>query len=385
MESKENIEIHEGLSGIYIDISSICKVDGINGKLYYRGYPIQVLAERSSFEEVCYLLLYGRLPKKQELDDFSEKLKKERSITDQTKQIITSLGRKAQALDVLRTVMSSISAYDETPYSSEESKNIEKAIRIISKTATMAAAIGRVKKGEQILEPDQSLGHAENFLFMLTGKKPDKDAAKLIDVMFILHAEHSSNASTFATLVTCSTLADIYAGVTAGVAALKGPLHGGADEAALKMMIEIGQPENTEKYIEDALAGKKKIMGFGHRVYKTYDPRARILKSYLDIVKNKSTEDIKRLIDISLRAEKMMIEKLGQSHGIWPNVDFFSGPLYMYLGIEPEMFDTVFASSRTVGWCSHVIEYWKNNKLFRPLEEYQGPLDVEYVGIEERN
>jgi citrate synthase len=219
---------------------------------------------------------------------------------------------------------------------------------------------------------------------MVKGKRPDKDDARLMDIMFILHAEHSSNASTFASLVACSTLADIYAAVTAGVSALKGPLHGGADEAAVKMMREIGDPENTESYIEKALSGKEKIMGFGHRVYKVYDPRAKILKAYLEKFRSGPDTNINKLIEIALRAEKMMIDKLGQSHGIWPNVDFFSGPLYMHMGIRPEIFDTIFTSSRTVGWCAHVIEYWKNNKLFRPLEVYDGQIDLVYKNIDQR-
>lgn len=380
----EGIEIKEGLQGVYITKSSICKVDGQEGKLYYRGYKIEDLANYSSYEEVCYLLLYGKLPNSKELSDFIAKMKEERTIPENTKDIIRKFSKESQALDALRTAMSSLSADDSKPYSDNENENIEKAIKIIAKTATISAAIGRIKEGKEMIEPDNSLNHSANFLYMLTGNKPDKDSEKLMDVMFILHAEHSSNASTFATLVACSTLADIYAGVTAGVAALKGPLHGGADEAAVKMMKEIGNPENTENYIEEALAGKKKIMGFGHRVYKTYDPRAKILKSYLDKIKGNSDSEINKLIEISLRAEKMMIDKLGKSHGIWPNVDFFSGPLYMHLEIKPEMFDTVFASSRTVGWCSHVIEYWRDNKLFRPLEEYVGKIDLEYLPIEKR-
>ena len=380
----EEIEIKEGLQGVYITKSSICKVDGQEGKLYYRGYKIEDLANYSSYEEVCYLLLYSKLPNSKELSDFIAKMKEERAIPENTKDIIRKFSKESQALDALRTAMSSLSADDSKPYSDNENENIEKAIKIIAKTATISAAIGRIKEGKEMIEPDNSLNHSANFLYMLTGNKPDKDSEKLMDVMFILHAEHSSNASTFATLVACSTLADIYAGVTAGVAALKGPLHGGADEAAVKMMKEIGNPDNTENYIEEALAGKKKIMGFGHRVYKTYDPRAKILKSYLDTIKGNSNEEINNLIEISLRAEKMMIDKLGKSHGIWPNVDFFSGPLYMHLEIKPEMFDTVFASSRTVGWCSHVIEYWRDNKLFRPLEEYVGKIDLEYLPIEKR-
>ena len=377
-------EIKPGLEGVYIGKSSICKVDGTLGKLYYRGYSIETLAEKSSYEETCYLILYGKLPNRQQLDEFSNKLKDNRNLSKDTLKIIKRFGKNAQVLDVLRTAMSSLSAEDPEPYSSDENKNLEKTIRIIAKTATISAAISRAKEGKRIIKPDKSLGHAENFLYMVKGKRPDKDDARLMDIMFILHAEHSSNASTFASLVACSTLADIYAAVTAGVSALKGPLHGGADEAAVKMMREIGDPENTESYIEKALSGKEKIMGFGHRVYKVYDPRAKILKAYLEKFRSSPDTNINKLIEIALRAEKMMIDKLGQSHGIWPNVDFFSGPLYMHMGIRPEIFDTIFASSRTVGWCAHVIEYWKNNKLFRPLEVYDGQIDLVYKNIDQR-
>ncbi len=376
--------IHSGLEGVYIEKSSICKVDGEKGKLYYRGYCIEDLAEKSTYEEVCYLILYNKLPKKKELEEFSEKLKRERTLSKEVLEIIKNMAAKAHVLDTLRTAMSAISADDPEPYSADESVNIEKAIRIIAKTATISAAIGRTKKGKEIIQPDNSLDHSENFLYMLTGNKPDREKTKLIDVMFILHAEHSSNASTFGALVACSTLADIYSAVVAGEATLKGPLHGGADEAAVRMMESIGDPANTEKYIDEALAGKKKIMGFGHRVYKAYDPRAKILKRYLDEIDGNDEEDINKLVRIALTAEKIMIERLGKSHGIWPNVDFFAGPLYMHMGIKPEMFDTVFSSSRTVGWCAHVIEYWKDNKLFRPLEEYTGKTDLEYIPIEQR-
>jgi citrate synthase len=202
--------------------------------------------------------------------------------------------------------------------------------------------------------------------------------------MFIIHAEHSSNASTFGTMVAGSTLADIYAAITAGIAVLKGPLHGGADEAALKMMKQIGDPGNTESYIEGALAGKQKVMGFGHRVYKAYDPRAKIIKEYLISLQSGASTELKNYTEIALRAEKMMVEKLGQSHGIWPNVDFFAGPVYIAAGIPIDIFTPIFAASRSAGWCAHMIEYWQNNRLFRPLEKYTGQIDLQYEPIAKR-
>jgi len=232
--------------------------------------------------------------------------------------------------------------------------------------------------------PDKSMGVAQNMLYMLKGKKPDEKEAKMLDVMMLLHAEHSSNASTFCTIVAGSTLADIYSAVTAGICALKGPLHGGADEKALDMMKAIGDPNNTEKYIEDALAGKKRVMGFGHRVYKAYDPRAKVIKAYLEEIQNGSTMEVQTLTAIALRAEKMMVEKLGQTKGIWPNVDFFSGPVYTYIGIPKSLFTPLFAASRSPGWCAHMLEYWQDNRLIRPLDYYNGQVDLQYTPIEQR-
>ncbi len=383
METKP--EIHYGLEGVYIAESGISKVDGTLGRLYYRGYSIDTLAQNSSFEEVCYLLLYGKLPTEDQLNDLDKKLKKERAISEDTKGLIEGFADKLSPLDLLRTAVSAAAEDDSKPYSDNEAENVEKAIRIIAKMPTVSAAIWRLRNKKDPIEPDSNLGHSENFLYMLSGEKPNAEKAKFMDVMFIIHAEHSSNASTFATLVACSTLADIYSAVTAGVSTLKGPLHGGADEAAIKMMRDIGDPKNTESYINEALAGKKRIMGFGHRVYKTYDPRARILKAYLERAKDSADEDVRKLIEISLIAEKLMIERLGESHGIWPNVDFFAGPLYLWAGVQTEVFDIIFASSRSLGWCTHIIEYWRNNKLFRPLEVYTGELDLEYVPIERRS
>ncbi len=377
-------KISSGLEGIYIQESKICKVDGINGRLYYRGYSIETLNDNSDYEEVCYLLLYGRLPKKDEFEKFKSDLRNERTVSTEVMYLARSLSKKMHPTDVLKTAVSALASEDEELADNSPEANARKAVRLISKIATLAAAIERARNGKEPVAPDPSLSHTDNFMYMLTGSKPSSGQSKLINTMFVLHAEHSSNASTFTTLVAGSTLADIYSSVTAGMAALKGPLHGGADEAALKMMMNIGDPGNTEQYIEDALAGKQKIMGFGHRVYKTYDPRARILRSYLEELRNDKDPETRRLIEIAIRAEKLMIDKLGNSKGIWPNVDFFSGPLYVWAGIPPELFTSIFAASRMVGWCAHLLEYWTNNRIFRPLEFYTGELDLKYVDIDKR-
>ncbi len=380
----EKPAINHGLDGIYFAESKIAMIDGHGGRLYYRGYPIEVLAQNSSYEEVCYLILYGRLPSKSELEVFTSQLKGFRDIPDAVLGMVREMAAKSDPMDTLRTALSALPAYDKDAYDSSYDANMRKSIRLVSVVASLTAAIGRFRNGAEYAMPDKSLDHAENFLYMLKGEKPSEKEAKIIDIMMILHAEHGSNASTFTTIAAGSTLSDMYAAVTAGVSALKGPLHGGADEAALRMLYAIGDPENTERYIEEALAGKQRIMGFGHRIYKTYDPRAKIIKAYLEDLQKNSSEEIKRLTAIELRAEKIMVERLGKEKGIWPNVDFFSGPVYASVGIPLELFTPLFATSRMVGWCAHMIEYWQNNRLIRPLDYYTGELDLKYVPLGQR-
>jgi citrate synthase len=377
--------INYGLEGIYVDESAISKVDGQNGKLWYRGYSIEDLAEKSNFEEVSYLLIYGKLPTKTEYEEFVTKLKERMDLPEEVKKVIKAMAPVAHPMDVMRTATSMLVMFDKDPSNKDLDATVDKVITLIAKLPTIAAATGRFREKKSFIPPDNSLGLSENFLYMLTGKRPNKFESKLIDLMFILHAEHSTNASTFSVLVTASTLADVYAATTTGIGTLKGPLHGGADESALNMINAIGNPDNTEKYIEEALEGKQRIMGFGHRVYKAYDPRAKLVRSYLEESLTKEPSDeVKKLLQIALRAEKLMIDKLGNAKGIWPNIDFFAGPLYRVLGIDSKLFTPIFVASRMSGWGSHIVEYWHNNKLVRPLEYYTGPLDVPYKPIEQR-
>ena len=377
-------EISKGLEGIYIGESSICKVDGKAGRLYYRGYPIEEIAEHSSFEETAYLVLYGKLPTSAELGAFDTALKESRALPKRVIEIIKGMSGRADTMDILRTAFSAMSAEDSEVADQSEAANMRKSARIISATASIAATIGRVAEGKRYVKPNASLSHAANMLYMLKSKKPSKRDAKLLDIMMMLHVEHSTNASTFSTLVTGATLSDIYSAVTSGIATLKGPLHGGADRASLRMMYAIGTPEKTESYISSALEGKQRIMGFGHRVYKTYDPRARVMRKYLEELSMNGTDEVKNLISIAFRAEKMMIERLGDAKGIWPNVDFFSGPIYVQIGVPLDLFTPIFAASRVPGWCAHMIEYWRDNRLLRPLEYYDGKIGLKYVPIEER-
>ncbi|MDE1860605.1 MAG: citrate synthase/methylcitrate synthase [Candidatus Micrarchaeota archaeon] len=377
--------INLGLEGIYFTKSEVCKLDGINGRLYYRGYPIETLSKNSNFEEVCYLLLYGKLPNEEEFNIFASALKSESELPEQVISIIKDMSNKAHPMDTLRTAVSALSAYDNDVPDSSIDANMRKSVRLIAKTCSIVATIGRFRNGESYIRSKPNLSFAGNFLYMLNGSRQSQQNEKILDIMLMLHAEHSSNASTFSTLVAGATLSDIHAAVTSGIATLKGPLHGGADEAALAMMRAIGRPDNTEEYIESALEGKKRIMGFGHRVYKTYDPRARIIKVYLESMQDSSSEEVRNLTSIALRAEKLMVDKLGKTKGIWPNVDFFSGPVYTALGIPGYLFTPLFAVSRMPGWCAHMIEYWKSNRLIRPLEYYSGPIDLEYIPMENRS
>ena len=383
--TETNVVVSKGLEGIFISDTTLCKIDGAKGKLWYRGYPIEVLAEKSNYEEVAYLLLYGKMPTKQELETFSGKLKSERQVSGEIKKIIRTFSGKAHPNDVLRTCVSALSTYDEDMTDRSKIANLQRAIKLIAKMPTIVAMIGRQNRGQELIEPRDDLNHTSNFLYMLNGKVPDRDSAKLIELMFILHAEHGSNASTFSTLVTGSTLADVYSAVVSGISTLRGPLHGGADEAALNMMKAIGEPDNTESYIEDALEGKQKIMGFGHRVYKAYDPRAKVVYNYLkSFMKSTSDQQVEKLLEIAIRAEKLMEEKLSKTKGIWPNIDFFAGPLYTAMEIPSDLFTPIFASSRMAGWTAHLFEYWENNRIFRPLDNYVGKLDLEYVDISKR-
>ena len=381
---QEKPKINLGLEGVYFTESRIAMIDGINGRLYYCGYPIASLAENSTYEETCYLILHGRLPKTEELEKFSAMMKESREIPQNVLNLIKDMANTTVPMDILRTAISALPAYQKKRYEDQDEENFAESINIISKSTSIIAAIERFRKGLDYIKPDSSLGHAANFLYMLKGAQPDSKHARILDIMMILHAEHGSNASTFTAIAAASTLSDLYSAIVAGICALKGPLHGGADEASLRMLYAIGEPENTSKYIEDALSGKKRIMGFGHRIYKNYDPRARIIKKYLEELEGDADEKIRKLAKIEMEAEKIMIERLGKQKGIWPNVDFFSGPVYLSLGIPQEIFTPLFAASRSVGWCAHVIEYWKTNRLIRPLDYYTGEIDLEYMPISKR-
>jgi len=373
--------IDKGLDDIYVKESAICLVDGQKGRLLYRGYDVRDLAHYSTFEETAFLLIHGHLPNQAEFAEMKAGLAAAREIGPEVLGLLRRMPRAAPPIDVLRTAVSYLSNFDPERDDPTRAANIRKAQRLVAKFPTLVAAHHRIRQGKRVVPPDPNLGHAEDFLRMLTGKRPDPLWTRIMDVALILHADHSMNASAFAAIVAGSTLADLYSAIVAAIATLKGPLHGGANEAALKTMLAIGKPEKAEAYVLDTLRNHGKIFGFGHRVYKTWDPRALILREYARQLSE--MEGQKELFQISEIVQETVVREL-QSKRIYPNVDFYSGLVYHLLGLPPDLFTPIFAVSRIAGWTAHVIEYWEDNRLVRPLDYYVGPMDRVYVPMEQR-
>ncbi len=381
LEDKGPIQYSKGLEGVIAALSSISAIDGANGRLIYRGIPIEMLAKYSTYEETAYLLLYGELPTRNALEKFSKEMREMRELPEKVEECLKELPPKPHPMDILKVAVAHSGLYDPDITKCCREGAMSKVTRIIAQIPTMIAYYHRVREGKNIIPPDPELSHAANFLYMMHGKEPDEEDAHIFDVALILHAEHGLNASTFAAMVTASTLSDINSAIVSAIGTLKGPLHGGANERVLKMLDEIGTPDKVEEYVLSALAEKRRIMGFGHRVYKTYDPRARILKEYAEYLSDKHND--RKWIEIGERIEEIMIRELGEK-GIFPNVDFYSGIVYHFLGIPRDLFTPVFAMARSVGWAAHVCEYTQNNRIFRPRAYYIGPDYVEYVPIENR-
>jgi citrate synthase len=377
------IPFAKGLEGIPVGESTKSFVDGLGGKLVYHGHPIQQLCEKSSFEEVFYLLLHDRLPREAELKDLSRLMRSYREIPAELYDLIAKQAPRygVHPMSILRTAVSALAAYDETTEDDTPSEQCRQSIRIVSKIATIAAAIARARQGQPLLTPRPDLSHAGNFYYMLTGNVPDSFYEELMDVLLIVHADHECNASTFAAVTVRSTLSDLYSAVVAGICALKGPLHGGANEEVMRMLQAIGSLDNVEGFLEDAMSQKLRIHGFGHRVYKIMDPRASILREQArEVTRRAGTE---HWLETAERIEKVMAEKYGQ-RGIWPNVDFFSGVVMASMGIETAMFTPIFAVGRCAGWTAHALEQWNDNRIFRPRFIYIGPEEEPYIPIRDR-
>jgi citrate synthase len=372
--------VGKGLAGVVAANSGICWIDGDAGVLAYRGIDIHELAEKSTFEECSYLLWFGQLPRRAELEDFSKRLAEARRLDPKIIDLLRSFPPSATPMEVLRTAVSALSFYDADESDNEHDANVRKSFRLTSQIAMLAAAYDRLRKGKAVVEPDPSLSHAANFLWMLNGEKPSATATKTFDVALILHADHELNASTFAARVIAATLSDIHSAITGAIGALKGPLHGGANEAVMRMLFAIDKEGmDPVEYVAGLLAQKKKISGFGHRVYHTEDPRATHLRKMSEELGESSGNakwfKMSRAIEKYILAEK----KLNA------NVDFYSASTYTMLGIDLDLFTPIFAVSRISGWAAHVIEQLDDNRLIRPRAEYIGPeYPVKYTSVEKR-
>ena len=361
-----------GLEDVVASSSAICYLDGANGVLAYAGHDIHDLASRATFEEVCFLLWHRRLPTRAELGDLQTQLAAARSLPDGVLRLMRSLplSQDDSAMDALRTLTSALSHFDPEAGDSSPAANYRKAVRLTARMASLVATYGRLVAGGGIVEPDPVLGHAANFLLMLTGQRPSATETRAFDVALTLHADHELNASTFAARVTAATLSDIYSAIVAGVGALKGPLHGGANADVMRMLIEMGEDaddERVDSFIRDRLERKEKVPGFGHRVYRTEDPRATHLRRMSREVGERTGK--LRWFEISQRIEAVMqTEKQ-----IDANVDFYSASTYYLLGIPIALFTPIFAVSRVSGWTAHALEQYANNRLIRPRAEYIGP------------
>jgi citrate synthase len=374
------IEIKRGLKDVYFATSEASFIDGNIGKLLYRGYNIDDMARNSTFEETVYLLLFGKLPTAKELSDFDAQLRANRTLPRELLQVI-DIVKASHPMDVLRTAVSALAAFDPDTADNSKEATLRKGIRLTAQAPTIVAAHDRIRQGKEAVEPNPRLGHAANFLYMLFGKEPDPEEAKLIDLDFVLHAEHGSNASAFAARVTASTLADLHCAVTSGVATLKGPWHGGAAEAVMKMALEIGTPERASDYARGLLESGGRIMGFGHRVYRAEDPRARHMRDRSKWLAERKGEP--RWYQILEELEKAMQPYAAK--GICVNVDFYAGSVYHLLGVAEDLFIPIFAMGRVPGWTLQVMEQFADNILLRPLTEYVGPMDVPYVPLKDRS
>ncbi len=372
-------KIHRGLKGVYFDRSPATYIDGQAGELRYYGYSIHDLAENSTFEETAYLLLHGELPTVSELSDFDVALKAARSLPVAVLDIIDRV-KTAHPMDVLRTAVSSLAAFDAETTDCSPEAVLRKGIRLSSQVPAIVAAHHRIRNGQEPVKADQELSHAANFLYMLQGERPSVEAARLMDLDFILHAEHGSNASSFTARVVTGTDADLHAAVTAAIGALSGPAHGGAAENVMKMAREIGDPANAKAYVKAKRGNREAIMGFGHRVYRAEDPRARHLRSGVERLSIEKGEPQWNQILTALVDAMQPYAR----HGVNVNVDFYSGVIYHLHGIPQDLFVPIFAVGRVPGWTLQVLQQQESNILIRPLLKYNGPDQKDYVPLTER-
>ena len=377
--TEENVELHRGLREVYIDRTTSSFIDGKVGKLYYRGYNIDVLATNCSFEEVIYLVMLGELPTETQLENFTSELRSNMVLPDPIQDIIRAT-KDAHPMDVLRTAISALAAFDPEVDDNSAEATLRKGTRLTAMAPTIVTAHARIRDGKDPVSPDPTLGLAANFLYMLFGETPDPRDVSLIDKDFVLHAEHGLNASSFGARVSASTQADLHCAITTGISVLKGPSHGGAAESVMSMSLEIGTEDNAEKYVKDTLAGGGRIMGFGHRVYRAVDPRSLHLQDDLKELGERKGEPQW----YSILQQVVQVMQPYARRGICQNVDFFSGAMYFLLDIPEDLFISIFAMGRIPGWTAQVVEQFENNILLRPRLHYVGELDREFIPIGDR-
>ncbi len=371
-------EIERGLEGIVIAKSAITFIDGEQGILRYRGIDINELAAKSNFEETTYLLWNGNLPNKTQLSEFKKELAAHRPLPAEVLKLLRGIPKGAIPMEVARTAVSYMALFPRKKGETFDEFNRRKSLQLTGTLATIVASYERIRKGKTTTKPNPRSGHAANFLYGLWGKKPDEQSRAAFDTLSILYADHEMNASTFAAVVATSTLADLGGAVTSAIATLAGPLHGGSNQRVMEMLEEIGSKEKVEAYVDSELAAGRRIMGFGHRIYKTYDPRARILKT----IAEKLTEGrgSRKWLDVAEEVEKVVMEK----RKLWPNIEFYAAVVLNALGVPRDVMPAVFACNRISGWIAHINEQYADNRLIRPLTEYVGPAQVPYVPIDQR-
>jgi citrate synthase len=376
---QERIGVTEkGLRDIVAADTAVSDIDGELGKLWYVGYPIEDLADNATFEEATYLLHHGELPNRAELEELRAFLVAERALSPFINRMMPTLAQTTSPMSMLRTSVSAASAYDPDGWDESADAQYRKAMRLIAKMPTLIASYHRLRTGQEPIPPNPHLSHAANFLWMLLGEEPGSDDERAMDVSFVLYADHTMNASTFTARIIASTLADMFSAITGAIAALKGSLHGGANEESMKMLEEVDKPENAHAYVADRLARKEKIFGFGHAVYKTIDPRARIFKDYSRRIGE--AHDETKWFEISEAIEQTTFEQ----RELFPNVDFYAAGVYHVLGIPTDLMTPIFALARMAGWTAHVREQYRDNRVIRPDSEYVGPPERRYTPIEQR-
>ena len=372
-------EIEKGLEGVVIAKSSITFIDGQQGILRYRGIDINELAAKSNFEEVTYLLWNGSLPNKAQFSEFKRQLADHRPLPPQVLKLLRGIPKGAIPMEVARTAVSYMATFPRKKGETFDQFNRRESLQLTSTLPTIVASYERIRKGKTPIRPDPRLGHAANFLYGLSGKKPDEVSRAAFDTLSILYADHEMNASTFAAVVAISTLADLGGAVTSAIATLAGPLHGGSNQRVMEMLEEIGTVEKVEGYVDSELAAGRRIMGFGHRIYRTYDPRARILKNIAEKLAEERGGS-RKWLDIAEEVERIVMDK----RKLWPNIEFYAAVVLNELGVSKDLMPAVFACNRISGWIAHIYEQYADNRLIRPLTEYVGPAQVPYVPIDQR-